>query len=172
MAVKYNNPLEELMESVKGGMSSLVGNSLMKVFDTARNVVTHKAGSDWTSKKAWLGSEGPNLDLSILFFCYRPSDNILPTIKLIGESVFPKAVGGSVQAPPNRYNPHTKRGILSVEVGQWFKAIETYLITNYTANFSQNVNEANGTPLYCEVKISMEPWKMLNYHEWQSFFLK
>lgn len=160
--------------------------SLNALVGKGQGVYSMVTGSEFTaftaqllqqSAYAWTGSDRFGFTLPLLFVAKRQSDNTTNQVLSLFKAVYPNATKitskGSIIQPPLDYLPvandgQSSRGTMVVTIGTWFQA--TMLIgKSVQARFSKEPTQ-NGTPLYAEVHMSFETYRIISYDELTSFF--
>lgn len=154
--------LSHKINSVTGMLGAAVGSRITQI------QVKHAA----MTVLAWEGTDKPSFSLNLLFVAYKSTIDVLTQVKTLLKGVFPEtALGKGIFKAPLEYNAMGVGGAVgcwTVAIGQWFFA-PFQLFTTVSPRISKEV-VSGGKPLYAEVGVSFEPYRMINWKEFQTYF--
>lgn len=123
----------------------------------------------------WQGTDKPTFNLQLLFVAYKKGYDVLENVKTLLKGVYPDGLmeysAGLVWNAPLSYTPRGLAGAdgtWSVAIGQWFYA-PFQIFTGVNPRISKHV-VADGKPLYAEVMVSFEPYRILTSKEFFEYF--
>jgi len=173
----YTSPLEsQAQQNLSNTLAALQG-LITSTGAANQSLIPHFGRSLQQSVNVWTGSEKPVFDLRLAFVALRPGDDVMEMILDLYSAVYPtteSAFKADLLNPPLGYIPRPDAKIaentISIRVGRWFKA---HGLNMRNVNFtpSKEVTE-NGSPLYAEGNITVEPFRMITYEEFRAYFGK
>jgi hypothetical protein len=126
---------------------------------------------------AWTGSGKPQFHIALMFFAVRIGDDpTIPWRKLM-RGVLPTAGNGiwpiNQIVSPLEYSVDPARatatGTSMLEIGQWFQA-DGLIIRDVRWTASVEIT-SQGTPLYAEGTVTMEPFRTITIDEFEEYFM-
>lgn len=148
------NKLSEQLNAGKLAMNSLFGT---KFAQTQMKSLMQTIAS-------WTGSQKPTFSLNLFFPAYRPDHDCTTFARILLRGVYP--TGKNILKAPYDYAPEALEepdGTCTVKIGLWFEA-QYQILRTVTMTASKECMES-GNPLYCEVAITFEPFRMINAEE-------
>ena len=132
--------------------------------------------------ESWSGPQKPTFNMKTTFIAVKPTDDVTKSVKDIMAACFPikNASSSIIQAPLN-YGPNvrignspkdltiTALGTVNMKIGTWFQAFGL-IIESASPKFSTQVIK-NGKPLYCEMNITLKPYRAISYGEFLRYFI-
>lgn len=117
----------------------------------------------------WTGTEKPQFNIDLLFVSYDPNVRPLDRVRDLMGGIFPESLG-MVLVAPMKYAPGLKSasGIWNIKIGTWFDA-PYQILRQVNPTFSKEVTP-DGRPLYAKVNVVFEPYRMISYNEFKSYF--
>lgn len=117
----------------------------------------------------WTGTEKPQFNIDVLFISYNPDVRPLDRVRELLGGVFPESLG-LVLVAPMKYAPGPKSasGVWNIKIGTWFDA-PNQILRQVNPTFSKEVTP-DGRPLYAKVNVVFEPYRMISYAEFKSYF--
>lgn len=130
--------------------------------------------------ESWSGPQKPSFNIKTVFIATKPTDDVTKPVKDIMAACFPSRGTGSIIQAPLNYGPKVSvsgvqdvsisaQGTCAMKVGTWFQAFGL-VIENAHPKFSAQVI-STGKPLYCEMEISLKPYRAISYGEFLGYFI-
>lgn len=138
---------------------------------TGTKVAQRQAKSLMMSIATWNGTDKPSFSLNLLFVAINSSVDVLGEVMKLMKGVVPTKETIIDLVAPLSYAPIEMagaEGTWTVAIGQWFYA-PYQIITSMAPRISKEV-VAGGKPLYAEVNIRFEPYRMVDYEEFKQYF--
>ena len=115
-----------------------------------------------------------------------PSDNIMDSVKILLKGCFPRTASkGTMEAPygyitgiTGGYEDNdsasgaaadTAKNVWAVGVGKWFYC-DKLVLSSCNVNFSQQCTP-DGKPLFAELQLVFETWRLITANEVDTFFM-
>lgn len=128
--------------------------------------------------ESWTGPTKPSFSIKTIFIAVRPGDDVTKDVKTIMAACFPtRQIGGTMGTPLN-YGLKVSTagdlnlsatGTVSMKIGTWFQAFGL-VVESAHPKFSAQVIKS-GKPLYCEMDITLKPFKAISYGEFLGYFI-
>jgi hypothetical protein len=169
--VSWGNPMEQMINSIKSSMG-IAGSAL----GAGMNAMTSlKVMTLQETVKQWAGSEGGSLKLPLFFIALTNQDDVRSQVNTLMDYVFPQQANDFIMKPPANYSTHknmlTADGVLSVRIGNWFKAVKLMVINGgVSVTYSKEITPS-GKPLYCQASVTFTPFRALTYDDWKGMFI-
>lgn len=171
----YTSPLEsQAQQNLSNSLAALQG--LMTSTGAAdQSLIPHFGRSLQQSVNVWTGSEKPVFDIRLTFVALSPTDNVMGMIMDLYRAVYPttkSAFKADLLNPPLGYIPRPDAKIaentISISIGRWFRA---HGLNMKNVNFTPSKETIkNGSPLYAEGNITVEPFRMITFEEFRGYF--
>jgi len=132
--------------------------SMGKLINAMRSVSLQ---TKWETTDYWVNTQKPSFSVDTIFLAIRRKDDVREKVNSLLRAVFPKRLaGGKTYGPPLGYKAtkDSASGTVDVSVGQWFHARDQ-IIKSVSASYSKEI-VAPGNPLYVEVKVDFEPYRV------------
>lgn len=181
-SVQWNDPMEQLLENAKNGLTGLLGDTAQSVVNIARRVSPISATPLQATIKQWVNTGGPTLALRLLFVATDSSVDVRKGINTIMKYVWPTNNGG-LMVPPGGYknigyigggaNSSTiPDGVITVEIGRWFSAKQILIITGSPSpTYSKECIDTTFRPLWATLDVTFVPYRALTIDDWNSMFV-
>jgi len=166
LASQQQESLNNMIAKFQGVLSTATGKS----FEQPYSALVFE-----NSNYVWSGSDRPKFTVPMFFVALRPGDDVRANVLTLFKGVFPSASDegkGRFMSPPLGYLPSIKgtdaKGTVQVTIGKWFQA-NNLVMRSVEPRFSKET-VANGTPLYVELSITFEAYRVMSYNEVAQFF--
>ena len=138
----------------------------------------------------YAGSQKPTFAFNVMLVALTPNYNVRKEVIKFLKGCYPKSAKWGLMEAPYGYNTafdansegydtgenfdssvlsrNSVRGTWDVVVGKWFRCPELVL-NSCNVNFSQQVTP-NGSPLWAEVQLQFETWRLITANEVAAFF--
>ena len=120
----------------------------------------------------WLGTDKPTFSITMLFVSYKPEINVINEVKKLMKGVLPfKGMGNWSLNAPLKYAPKGAAGASgcwTVRIGNWFVG-PFMIMTSVAPTYSKEVVK-DGQPLYADVAVTFEPYRLIDAKEFLSCF--
>lgn len=179
----FNNPFENVAQQNLSQKLNVLGATANKVADVANkflgtNIQTRFGAFSLKSVEQtatiWVSSAKPSFSLPMVFVALQPDDDVLDVVRKLNMAVFPTidTNGLWVNAPLGYQLVGGKatKGTVIVSIGKWFRAI-SLLIRDVSYSISKETIKS-GLPLYAQVTVAFEAYRLLSSDEVNSWFLK
>ena len=186
--------LHQGLSSVKGQAENLAKietiASQFKVGDAAADNAGVGAGQHAVqgiteSIARYTGSQKPTFSFNMMLVSITPDTDIITPIKILLKGCYPKtATMGMMEAPygyetgitgglqdndtTSSISSATAKNIWSVRAGRWFNC-PMLVLDSCNVNFSQQCTP-QGKPLFAEVQLVFETWRLITADEVEAFF--
>lgn len=125
----------------------------------------------------WSGTENFAFDVQMLFVAIKETDDIRKPVTDMMLACVPdfdeeKLVTFLVKAP-NGYSATNLKdafGVVSVNIGTWFRSGKKFVITSVSPTFSKEVIASSGLPIYAEVGVRFQSFRVLSPREIRGMF--
>lgn len=124
---------------------------------------------------SWTGSSRPPINLQLIFIATRRGDDVRKPTVAIMKSVLPTAIdieGALTLVAPLGYQASgnlTASGVVAIKMGNWFQATNL-IVRSAEFTYSKEVT-SNGTPLFATGSMTLEPFRVITYEEYRSWFI-
>lgn len=179
---EYSAPFEDLLSSAR----EFLGQASIIAGENARELIPIPSRQNTTL--TWVSSERPSFAASLVFIAAKNDDRpqqeavdltsyCLPTTPTEATGLLGLAgtddqgeITDSVLASPGGYGFEGRNpvGTFTLNVGNWFIASQLVL-TSADMNLAA-VRTSTGQPLYAEVEVQLEPWRMISAEEFRNYF--
>lgn len=133
----------------------------------------------------YTGSQKPTFSFNMFLVNLTPQSDIITPIKILLKGCFPRtAAAGTMEAPYgyvtgitggntdddslSGQSKDTAKNVWAVQVGKWFRC-DKLILDSCNVNFSQQCTPM-GQPLFAEVQLVFETWRLITAAEVDSFF--
>lgn len=133
----------------------------------------------------YTGSQKPTFSFNMMLISLSPSDDIVTPVKVLLKGCYPRtATMGMMEAPygyetgftgglqdndtASGTSSNSARNVWAVRAGKWFNC-PMLVLDSCNVNFSQQCTP-RGTPLFAEVQLVFETWRLITASEVDSFF--
>ena len=133
----------------------------------------------------YTGSQKPTFSFNMMLVSLTPDTDIITPIKILLKGCYPRtATMGMMEAPygyetgitggtqdndtASGSGSTTAQNVWSVKAGKWFNC-PMLVLDSCNVNFSQQCTP-KGTPLFAEVQLVFETWRLITADEVESFF--
>jgi hypothetical protein len=173
-SAEYNNIFESTLSSnlskTLAGAKFTAGSLPVasKLFKVVQGV---NLQSKWQTTDYWVSSAKPSFSIDTIFFTLSRKDDVRTKVNSLLRCVFPQSKEkGTLYGPPLGYTASAKIvvGTVDVTIGTWFHA-RRQIIKEVSASYSKEV-VAPGRPLFVEVKIDFEYYRVPDADEVTSWF--
>jgi hypothetical protein len=127
--------------------------------------------SKWETTDFWVNTQKPTFSVDTVFIAIRRKDDVRSKVNQLWKCVYPQRLqDGALYGPPLGYLA-TRSGVtgtVDVSIGRWFYARQQ-IVKNVSATFSKEL-VAPGRPLYVEVKVDFEPYRVPDVEDMIGWF--
>jgi len=116
------------------------------------------------------GTAKPPINVSFTVVAVRPDDDVRGVVTALFKGVFPSNKAGMVM-PPFDLADEDPTKLCAVSIGRWFATTRALVIKNVDPSFSKEVTP-KGLPLYVQVNVALECFKLPTADEVAGWFLK
>jgi hypothetical protein len=125
----------------------------------------------------WSGTENFAFDIQMLFVATKETDDIRKPVTDMMVACVPdfneeELVTFLVKAP-NDYSATNLKdafGVVSVNIGTWFRSGKKFVITSVSPTFSKEVIASSGLPIYAEMGVRFQSFRVLSPREIRGMF--
>lgn len=125
----------------------------------------------------WSGTENFAFDVQMLFVAIKETDDIRKPVTDMMLACVPdfneENVTTFLVEAPNGYSATNLKGafgVVSVNVGTWFRSGKKFVITSVSPTYSKEVIASSGLPIYAEVGIRFQSFRVLSPREVRGMF--
>lgn len=163
---KFENAMQEQSSTLNTGISAL-NNWSGGLFNIPNVNLTNQAQTLYE----WNASQRPPIPIQLTIVRHSLSETpVTQVAKNLLKHLLPRKGVGDLLKAPGEYNAGMGTGMWTVQVGQYFKATQLVL-TQGNAAFAP-VDVSDGTPLYANLSLTFEPYKLPTEDEFEQYFLR
>ena len=163
---QYSNPFSAGMGD-KGVMANAMGSEISAATGGLVDMPTISLKTKEQTRHQWTNSDRPSIPINITLVRYSMSQPSVTSIaKNITKTVYPKGTG--LLQPPGGYEASSGSGTWAIKVGEYFKADKLLLLTFNTSYSQQKVSD--GSPLFCNLSLTFEPYMVINEDDYLGYF--
>lgn len=131
----------------------------------------------------WTGSERPVFSVELLYISLVRGFDVRTQVLNLYRTVMPTKGGAFgldfLLKAPLGYDPATRKGLLSIQLGTWFRA-SAQVMKSVQFTYSQEMVPLNGdknteatkfAPLYAKGSITFEPYRDITYSDFAGYFI-
>lgn len=187
------NNFSTIQDIVGGAISDKLIAGVTLFQSLIENSSTYTPLSTQQTAYIWTGSTRPTFSVDLAFFHTKEGDDVRAEALRAYKWVLPNGTldgsigiiqGLSLLRTPNDYKPIlwgqdaktkkatsavTAQGTVTLTIGKWFSATDL-VVKDIQTEFSTEVVGSKGLPMFCKMRITMEPFKMITYSEFKSYF--
>lgn len=133
----------------------------------------------------YTGSQKPTFSFNMMLISLSPSDDIITPVKVLLKGCYPRTASMGMMEAPYGYETgftgglqdndttsgtgsNSAKNVWAVRAGKWFNC-PMLVLDSCNVNFSQQCTP-RGTPLFAEVQLVFETWRLITANEVDSFF--
>ncbi len=155
---------------------STVSSAISKTTDNiAKGIGTDKTTKTFLQTQvAWGGSEVQAISLNIVVMA-KKGQNPLDIANFVWDYVLPGSYADDLlQTVPGGYTIDAlsnATGEVSVYIGEWFKAIDMFVVTTATVEISKQRVKGTSIPLYAKISMVLSPSRLFSAQEFKNCFI-
>lgn len=182
VSADFSAPFEDFLEDYSRNigqakvLGAMASDTNVPFADKLQSINIDSARTTQMVTYTWVASDRPSFNATLVFISASRSDVPQYEVVSLAKLTQPRVEGVDTMQAPAGYRAGGRRrggtgapdGTFTLEIGNWFEASGLVLRDAQMVISPQRMS--NSQPLYAEVAVTLEPYRLIDEREFESYF--